>query len=179
MNTIHFTPFPTLMTERLILRQMTEDDLDEFYILKSDRRIVEPYGAQPKTYEQARAFLEKLNAYIRKDESIVWGIALKEENRLIGSICYWNMNDEGTKAEVGYELMVEQQGKGYMQEALEAVIQYGFQDMKLNRIEAVPNPKNFPSVKLLKRSHFIQGETFTEPDFNGKPVDRVLYFLEN
>lgn len=173
-----FTSFPILETKRLRLRPITTDDLDEFYILKSDPRIVESYDVKPKTYEQARDFLERLNEYIRKDESITWGIALKKENRLIGSICFWNFNPERSQAEIGYDLLVEHQRKGYMQEAMEAVIDYGFQMIKLHRIEAVPNPKNAPSVKLLERNGFIKGDSFTEPDLNGHQLDRVLYFKD-
>lgn len=180
MNKINFTPFPTLTTERLYLRQITVEDLNEFFILKSDERLLKCYDAKPKTYEEARQKLQALNNDITENESITWGITLKNENKLIGSICFWNISEEQSKAEIGYELMFDWQGKGIMQEAIKAVIEYGFHGMKLQLIEAIPNPSNLKSVKLLERNNFIWVANFTETDpSNGRILERVNYSLIN
>ncbi|MGE5630079.1 MAG: GNAT family N-acetyltransferase [Caulobacteraceae bacterium] len=180
MNNMNFTPFPILTTERLVLRQITIEDLDEFYILKSDERLLKGYDAKPKTCEKARQKLIRDNEGIARNEWIIWGITLKNENKLIGSICFWNISEEQPKAEIGYELMVEWQGKGIMQEAVQAVIEYGFMFMKLKFIEAVPNPNNASSVKLLERNSFIRGDKFFETDpSDGRLLERVTFILEN
>lgn len=180
MHNINFTPFPNLTTERLILRQIIDNDLNEFFILKSDERLLKNYDAKAKTYEGARRKLQELNDDITKNESITWGIALKNENTLIGSICFWNISEERSKAEIGYELMYDWQGKGIMQEAIKAVIDYGFYSMKLQLIEALPNPNHLKSVKLLERNHFIRGTNFTETDSaDGRILKKVFYSLKN
>lgn len=180
MNKINFTPFPKLETEHLCLRQITNKDLDEFFILKSDERLLKNYDAKAKTYEGARQKLQELNDDITKNESITWGITLKKENKLIGSICFWNISEEQSKAENGYELMYDWQGKGIMQEAIEAVINYGFHSMKLQLIEALPNPNHVKSVKLLERNNFIKGINFIEAYcYDGKILQRVFYSLKN
>ncbi len=178
MHGINFTPFPELTTERLNLRRITEEDLDEFFILKSDERLLVHYGAKARTYEGARQKLRELNDDIGKSESITWGIALKKDNKLIGSICFWNISVEQSKAEIGYELMYEWQGRGIMQEAVEAVIDYGFNGMKLQLIEALPDPDNLKSVKLLERNNFIRGTDFIETDSCGNRIQRAFYLLK-
>ena len=173
-----FTPFPDLTTERLALRQLSEDDLDQFFILKSDKRLLKTYDAKPKTYEEARRKLQELNRDIATNRSITWAITLKGRDHLIGSICYWNIAPEESKAEIGYDLLVDWQGRGIMQEAVAAVINYGFQGMALRRIEAVPNPDHARSIRLLERNHFIRGAEFAAADpATGRMLPRVLYSL--
>lgn len=178
MHGINFTPFPELTTERLNLRRITEEDLDEFFILKSDERLLAHYGAKARTYEGARLKLRELNDDVGRNESVTWGIALKKDNRLIGSICFWNISVEQSKAEIGYELMYEWQGRGIMQEAAKAVIDYGFGSMKLQLIEALPDPGNLKSVKLLERNNFIRGTDFTETGAGGNRIQRAFYLLK-
>ena len=170
MDKINFTPFPNLETERLILRQITFKDEKEFHILKSDERILEFLNTKPKTLDEARQFLKKINDGIVRNEWIMWGITFKNENKLIGSICFWNIVEEQSKAEVGYDLMPEYQGKGIMSEAIKAVIEYGFENMKLNLIEALPYSNNAKSIKLLDRNNFIRGENCKENDFSEEMI---------
>jgi ribosomal-protein-alanine N-acetyltransferase len=170
MDKINFTPFPSLETERLILRQITTEDLSEFFLLKSDERILRGYNAKAKTYEEARRFLQKINEEISKNEWILWGITLKNENKLIGSICFWNISEEQSKAEIGYELMPEYHGKGIMSKAMKPIILYGFEKMKLDLIEAVPYSNNLKSINLLERNSFIKGESFKEDDSTGEMI---------
>jgi len=176
MNKMNFTPFPILKTDRLSLRQITKKDLDEFFILKSDERLLKYYDAKAKTYGEARQFLDKINQEITENRWILWGITL-ENDKLIGSICFWNISEEQSQAEIGCELMADQQGKGIMQEAVKAVIEYGFKGMKLQTIEALPNQNNVKSINLLERSQFIRGENIKEIDASIQ--ESVSYFLAN
>jgi [ribosomal protein S5]-alanine N-acetyltransferase len=164
VNKMNFNPFPILTAKDLILRQIKIEDLNEFFILKSDERLLKCYNAKAKTYEEARRKLLQLNDDIEKNESITWGITLKNRNELIGSICFWNISEENSKAEIGYELMLNWQGRGIMQAAIKCVIKYGFNDMKLQTIEAFSNTNNSKSVKLLQRNNFIKKSNFYETD---------------
>jgi ribosomal-protein-alanine N-acetyltransferase len=78
---------------------------------------------------------------------------------LIGTICYWNLNYNEESAEIGYELMPDMQGKGIMQEAITAVIAWGFNEMKLETITAFPIGENERSVRLLEKNRFSYNET--------------------
>jgi ribosomal-protein-alanine N-acetyltransferase len=176
MDKINFTPFPNLTTERLILRQITTNDENEFHRLKSDERILEFLNTKPKTLDEARQFLNRINEGIANNEWILWGITLKDENKLIGSICLWNIAYEQSKAEIGYELMPEHQGKGIMSEAIKAVMEYGFENIKLDLIEALPYSNNTKSIKLLERNGFIRGGSFKE---NDSSEEMIIYEYRN
>jgi [ribosomal protein S5]-alanine N-acetyltransferase len=173
MNKMNFTPFPNLTTKRLALRQVKAEDENEMYILKSDKRIIKYVGYEAKTFEESRQYIHRINGDITKNECILWGIALKNKDKLIGTICFWNISEEDSRAEIGYELMPEYQGKGIMQEAAGAVIKYGFENMKLHSITAFPNPSNLKSVKLLERNNFIKGASFE----NEACFEQVTYTL--
>jgi ribosomal-protein-alanine N-acetyltransferase len=174
MINLNFTQFPALTTQRLILRQITDADINEFYILKSDERLLKGYHGKPKTYDEARLFLKRLNEEIKTGESITWGIALKADNKLIGSICYWNINSEESKAEIGYELMHDWHGKGIMREALKSVAQYGFDVMRLEVIEALPYSAHTASVKLLEKCGFLKVREFSDAGEDTKQSEFIL-----
>jgi [ribosomal protein S5]-alanine N-acetyltransferase len=183
MNNINFASFPNLTTERLCLRQIIDKDLNEVFILKSDERLLKNYYAKARTYEESRQKLQELNDDIIKNESITWGITIKNENLLIGSISFfnfYNINKKQSKAEIGYELMSDWQGKGIMTEAIKAVIDYGFHRMKLELIEATPYSNHLKSVKLLEINGFIRENNCTQINsYDGKTLQRVFYSLEN
>jgi ribosomal-protein-alanine N-acetyltransferase len=178
---IQFTPFPVLTTQRLLLRQLTMQDEKEIYDLRTDdsvNRYLDRLKA--RTIEDARKFIGKINASIGNNELIIWGICLKNDPALIGSICFWNIIKEKNKAEVGYELLPAYQGKGLMQEALAKIIDYGFNTMYLQNIEAFANVKNTQSAHLLEKLHFTR-DTLLENKLTGKEeyTNTIIYSLKN
>jgi len=151
----NFTPFPKIVTDRLILRQTTRDDCPEILFLRSNKQVNQFIKRQtPKNLEDAEAFLDKISKGIENNEIIYWGISLKYKTRLIGSICLWNFAAETKKAEVGYDLNPEFQNLGFMSEALKAVSDYGFKSLQLNTIEAFTHFENKNSIKLLEKNNF-------------------------
>ena len=83
-----------------------------------------------------------------------WAIQQKEESKLIGTISLWNFNEAKTIAEVDYELHPDFHHKGFMSEALESVIEFGFTKLELVTIEAFTDAKNINSQLLLKKFNF-------------------------
>ena len=165
------TTFPILATERLIMRQLEIQDDNEIFFLRSDERV-NKYLVAPiaQSAEEARAFIKKINTGILNDEWAYWGITLKNNNKLIGTICFWNISIEENKAEIGYVLHPDLQGKGIMQEAIHKVIEHGFEKMKLRTMDAVLNPDNARSIALLKRNGFV---------YKCESGDAVVYQLIN
>jgi len=153
----NFTPFPELKTERLILRQLTEDDTQEIFFLRTDegvnRYIERP---RPENINDARKFILKINNGIKQNEMIDWAITLKDAHNLIGTICLWNFSKDKTKAEVGFELKPEYQGQGIMNEALKIVLEFGFKRVALASIDAYTHKDNISSILLLKKNNFEQ-----------------------
>ena len=175
----NFTPFPTLTTPRLILRKITTDDVSELLVIRSDERIMK-YIDRPraKTNEDVIAFINLINNNEKNNDSINWAICLKDDPKLIGNVCFWRIEKENYRAEIGYVLHYDHWQKGIMNEVIKEVIKYGFQEMKLHSIEANINPDNEASAKLLEKNNFVR-EAYHKENyfFEGKFLDSVIYSL--
>jgi ribosomal-protein-alanine N-acetyltransferase len=86
---------------------------------------------------------------------IYWAITFNNQPNLIGTICLWNISDNGNIAEIGFELLPKFHGKEIMQEVLPIIINYGFETMGLNFIDGEVDPKNIKSIKLMEKNGFI------------------------
>jgi len=150
-----FAPFPILATERLILRQLIIDDEQEIFSLRSDGEINKYLNRQvSNTIEDARNFIKKVNENIKKNDSLYWAITLGDRNILVGTICLFNFSNENGKCEIGYELLTNFQGQGIMKEAAEKVIDYAFNTIKVQKIEAFLHRDNQRSINLLEKLLF-------------------------
>jgi ribosomal-protein-alanine N-acetyltransferase len=151
----NFIPFPELKTERLILRQLKESDSQDIFYLRTDegnnRYIDRP---RPKSIDDAKEFILETNNGIMQNEWIYWVVTLKNKHILVGTICLWNLSEDKTKAEVGFELKPEHQGKGIMSEALVKVLEFGFKRTALATIDAYTHYDNISSIKLLEKNGF-------------------------
>ncbi|RPD41532.1 GNAT family N-acetyltransferase [Chitinophaga barathri] len=165
----NFKPFPILTTERLTLRQLTTDDRQNIFALRSDTEINKYLDREPsKTIEDAINFINKVNDNIQKNNSIYWVITLTKTKTFVGTICLFDFSGEKNSCEIGYELMTKFQSQGIMKEAAEEVIAYSFQTLQFQKIVAVTHKENQHSIKLLAKFNFLQSpETNKEnPDFN-------------
>jgi ribosomal-protein-alanine N-acetyltransferase len=150
-----FPPFTNLTTERLFLRELQPGDAEEIFRLRSDETI-NTYIDRPRaiTLDDAVEFIQKIIALNENNESVMWAITEISDSKLIGTVLFWNIEPEHDKAEIGYELLPEYHGKGIMTEALEKVVVFGFEEMKLKTITACTNSQNAPSIKVLSRTGF-------------------------
>ena len=155
MLTLNFSPFPNLTTERLLLRKITIEDAEDIYALRSDDRVNE-FLDRPKalSVEDAGNFINQIRSRGSNNELLYWAITQKKNSKLIGTIVYWNISKEEYKGEIGFEMHPDYQGKGLMREAVEKVIDYGFNELGLQTIEAFPEAANEKSIILLERTHF-------------------------
>jgi len=174
--------FPVVETERLVLREITMDDAEWYMEHFSRREVVEGQGfPAPENLEAAKEELEKyIVGVFRERTGLRWGITLKGSRRLIGTLGFYRwVQPTGHMAEMGYDLQADRWGKGIMSEAMNAVIDYGFKRMKLNRIEATVMPSNPRSMRLLERLGFKKEGVFRERGFNekGEPVDDVMFSM--
>ncbi len=150
LNAPH-TAFPILTTEKLTLRQLVINDDQEILTLRSDREINKYLDRQiSETIDDARSFINK----ITESNSFYWAITLSGKNVLIGTICLFDFSDENDKCEIGFELLTNFQGQGIMKEAVEKVIDYAFNIIKVQKIEAFLHKDNQRSIKLLEKLSF-------------------------
>ena len=174
-----FNPYPTLTTERLLLRRIELSDANDLFILRSDERMMK-YLDRPraKTKEDAEKLVQIFEDLLIKNEGINWGITLKDNSRLLGTICFWKLQLENERSEIGYMLHSDFHRKGIMQEAITAVLNYGFNELKLHSVEANVNPENTASIKLLEKNNFVREAYFKENYFyHGKFLDSAIYSL--
>ena len=169
--------FPKLETDRLLLRKIEASDSDMILFLRSDatinKFIQRPEHRKTKTLSDALQFIKNITVAFEENKSISWGITLKDDPKIIGSICLWNFSEDLKTAEVGYDLSTEFQRKGIMSEAFQMVVAYGFQELKFKRIEAMTHMENENSRGLLeKNGFFITDKKDPDNDFN------IIYEIE-
>lgn len=161
MLNLSFTPFPVLTTDRLLLRKLTLEDAEEILVQRSHPTIQKFIKREPaKNIEDAKAWLEMVLKQEENNKSITWAIVLKGSTKLIGTICLWNIEEELDRAEVGYGLHPDHFSKGIMNEAMLAIAAYGFETMKLQRMDAYTHKDNVASRRLLAKNGFERNLDF-------------------
>ncbi len=147
--------FPTIATPRLKLRRLEPSDCREISFLRTDPEVNRwVQRSRAETQDKALAFIEKINRGFQENNMYYWCICLVPQKEMLGSICLWNFSEDRTIAETGYDLHPEFQGKGIMQEAMRAVLNFGFEHLALENILAYTHRENIPSRKLLERNRF-------------------------
>ncbi len=173
----YFSPFPNLETENLILTELNLNDAEDFHVLRSDPRIMK-YIPRPRAVkiEDSIAVIQNTMDLLPEGNNITWSIRMKGNKTVIGTIGFYRIQWENLRGEVGYILHPDFQGKGIMSETLQRILDFGFQILKFHTIEAVIDPENKPSEKILLRNGFIQEGYFKENFcFEGKFYDSVVF----
>jgi len=180
MLLVNFTPFPEIITKRLLLRQMTMEDAPQLQLLRSNEEVMQ-YINRPltKTLKEAQMWVGKIREALKNNEGITWSICLKGNSDVsIGNIGLWRIDKENYRAEIGYMLLPQFHNKGYMSEALKEVLNYGFKQMNLHSLEAQIDPRNKASEALLKKAGFVQEGYFKENYFiHGAFADTAVYSI--
>jgi ribosomal-protein-alanine N-acetyltransferase len=155
--------FPVLHTNRLVCRELTGADSEQLLSIRNNEEINRFIGrSSAQTLQQVRGFIDSRRLDWAEGRGVYWALELKSTGKLIGNICFWNLDYNAATTEIGYELLPAEQGKGLMTEAVDKVIAYGFETMQLDAMTAWSSPNNKPSVKLLERQGFIYAETIDE-----------------
>lgn len=175
MATVLFRP---LETERLYLKNISVEDRDFIFKQFSTDAVNEYlYDAEPfRNIEEA----DGLIGFFTQPEPRTlhrWILVLKDTGEKIGTCGFHNWNRENSSAEIGYDMQPEFWGKGYMSEALDAILAFAKDDMKVKQIHADIYPDNLASVKLAERHGFkFDGETSVFV-FRGKEYLHRVYML--
>lgn len=182
MLTLNFSSFPTLQTERLLLRAHLTTDAKLLFALRSNEEVMRYIDKEnPKNFKETEAKIKLMQDGFDNKTSIAWLIALKEKpNEMIGEIGYYRTDLANYRAEIGYMLHQDFWRKGLISESLKKVISFGFQEMKLHSISANINPSNDASRQILLKHGFEKEAYFRENYyFKGKFLDSEVYGLIN
>lgn len=169
--------FPVLETERLVLRQIIKDDAVNILEYLSDENVMKYYGLEPfRSIDEALEEIDWYQSVFDENSGIRWGITIKEQGIVIGSCGFLNMVPQHHRSEIGFELSKDYWGQGIASEALAAVIQYGFEQLNLQRIQALIEPPNIPSQKLVKKNGFIKEGLLRNYEFTGGKFDDLFMY---
>jgi RimJ/RimL family protein N-acetyltransferase len=146
---------PIINTSRLSLRSISAEDLDDFYNIYSNPEVMRYWSTPPlPNKEAAGKLISEIHEGFKRRELLKWGMALRSDNTLIGSVTLFHPDFTHRRSEIGYAMGRPYWGKGYMRETLRAVLDYAFNILNFHRIEADVDPRNAASVKTLERLGF-------------------------
>jgi len=146
---------PELDSKRVRLRQLGEADVADLFEIFSDPEVTRYWGSGPLSrIDDARTLLEEIEAGRRDQRFFQWGIVLKSDPRVIGTCTLYAWNREHRRAELGFALKPSLWGQGLASEAVDRVVDFGFDELGLHRLEADSDPRNTASIRILMKLGF-------------------------
>ncbi|MFZ6873982.1 GNAT family N-acetyltransferase [Undibacterium sp. Di27W] len=147
----------TLDTPRMTMRPLCLDDAPAILRMRSKPEVMRYMTTAPWTdIAQAIAMVERDQVAVLKGDMVRLGMIRKSDGMFLGSCILFHLDASCRRAEIGYDMDSSFWGQAYMHEALVALLDYGFSEMNLNRIEADIHPDNLGSAKTLERLGFIR-----------------------
>jgi [ribosomal protein S5]-alanine N-acetyltransferase len=169
--------FPIIETNRLKLRKVIKEDANDMFTYLSDKDVVNHMGLEPfLTVNEVYDEIGWYQSICEDGTGIRWGITFKDSGKVIGSCGFLNMKSKHHRAEVGFELSKDYWGKGIASEALDAVVKYGFLHFQLERIEALIEPANVPSQKLVERKGFLKEGLLRHYEYTCGKFDNLFMY---
>jgi ribosomal-protein-alanine N-acetyltransferase len=177
MLELNFSPFPSLHTSRLHLREVSLNDAEAMFLIRANKDAMRFVGKPlAKTIADAEELLGRMIEGVKNNEGLTWGITFKDNEKLIGTIGFWRIDKDHYRTEIGYMLHPDHWRKGIISEAMDAVIDFAFRELKFHSIEAQLTPENVGSVKVLEKAGFTKEGHFKENYFfEGKFSDTAVY----
>lgn len=147
----------TIDTPRLHLRPLCMDDAAAILRMRANPDVMRYMTTAPWTdIAQATAMVERDQAAMARGDLLRLGMIRKSDQTFIGSCILFHFDEECRRAEIGYDMDKTYWGQGYMHEALVHLLNYGFNDLNINRVEADIHPDNVNSARSLERLGFIR-----------------------
>ncbi|MBM7703445.1 GNAT family N-acetyltransferase [Metabacillus iocasae] len=147
-----YKEFPTLETKRLRMRKLTMEDAKDIFLYGSDNQVTRYVTWDThENIEESEKFVQYALAQYEKKQLAPWGIERKEDGKMIGTIDFVSWNKKHGSAEVGYAISREYWGHGYVPEALQTLLELGFNEMELVRISARCLKENEQSKRVLEK----------------------------
>ncbi|MFP3918596.1 GNAT family protein [Lysinibacillus telephonicus] len=166
-----------LYTERLHLRKMDVSDSQTLFKIWSDPDVTKFMNIENFHHEsQATEIITYLDQLASENKAIRYSIIELESNEIIGSCGYNSLDFENDKTEIGYDIAKNYWGKGYAPEAISTLLNYAFNSLNLNRVEAKVEPENLNSIKVLQKLNFtFEGTLRKAEKSKGRYVDLNIF----
>lgn len=163
-----------IQTNRLFLRNITDDDLSNIYKGLSHPEVIKHYGV---SFESIEATEEQMRWFKNPSQSW-WAICESSSDKFIGAVGFNAISIQHKKAEIGLWLLPEFWGKGYMQEIMPPVCNYGFDHLNLHRIEGFVETENTACRRSMRNVSFTHEGTMKDCEIkDGKFISVEIYSL--
>ena len=168
-----------LTTARLHLRPLVTTDADALFAIFSDAAVMRYWSTPPWAHRaQADELIAAETAAMATGQHLRLALARRDDGVLVGTCSLFAFHAASRRAEIGYALARAEWGAGLMAEALDALVAYAFEDLRLHRLEADIDPRNTASAKSLARLGFIaEGHLRERWIVSGEVSDSALYGL--
>jgi ribosomal-protein-alanine N-acetyltransferase len=180
LNNSFFDEFPVIeLDDNFILREQSINDYQDFFEYFADKEVSKYILSNiPASLAEAKDEMHYWISLYNRRISVYWAIADRNTNRMIGAIGFNEWNRFNNRAEISYDLSKVYWRKGIMGKAMAKVLEFGFNTMNINRIQASTLLVNKPSWKLLKTAGFNREGSLKQYRLhNGKYFDIEMYAL--
>ena len=172
------TEFPILKTERLLLRQFVDTDLEKVFKGLSHPEIIKYYGVSYQTLEATKEQMTFFSDLEKNGTGIWWAVCSIDNKTFYGAGGLNSLNKEHKKAEIGFWLISDFWGKGIMKEAMPLICNYGFNNLGLHRIEGIVETENKNCKNAIAKLNFKHEGTMKECEVkNGKFISLDIYAM--
>ncbi len=154
--------FPILSSSRLLLRQFTPDDTEKVFEGLSHPEVIKYYGVHFDSLEATKEQMTWFADLEKNGTGIWWAICRKGDGQFIGAGGLNNLEKDHQKAEIGFWLLPDYWGQGYMQEAMPLILDYAFNALKLHRIEGFVESNNENCKRAMAKLHFVHEGTMQD-----------------
>lgn len=168
--------FPNLESERLLLRQISAKDIQNVFKGLSDKEVTKYYGVSFDTLEATNEQITWYKELEQNQTGIWWAVCSLDNQVFYGATGFSSLSKEYKKAEIGLWLLQDFWGKGFMQESFPLICDYGFNELRLNRIEGFVDSENKNCKNALEKLNFTYEGTMRECEIkNQKYINIDIY----
>lgn len=168
--------FPIIKTERLLLRQFEENDLQNVFKGLSNPDVIKYYGISFDSLEATKEQMAWFAQLEKSETGIWWAVCSLDNKTFYGAGGLNNLNNEHKKAEIGFWLLTDFWGQGIMTEAMPIICSYGFNNLGIHRIEGSVDSDNINCKKAMAKLNFQYEGTMMDCEIkSGKFISLDIY----
>jgi [ribosomal protein S5]-alanine N-acetyltransferase len=155
MLAFDFSTFPTLITPRLVLREIVPGDAAALYNFLSDPEV-QKYDVDAPWCDISESYrwIEEYHKWFEEKKAIIWGVVVKDENRMVGRMAFMFWEKRYESADLGYTMARPYWRRGIATEAVRAMLQFGFESMRVHRVNVDTRMDNLGSLLLMQTLGF-------------------------
>jgi ribosomal-protein-alanine N-acetyltransferase len=169
---------PALTTRRLKMRQIDAADLPNIFKGLSNPDIVKYYGVRYDSLEATQDQMLWFAELEQKGTGVWWAVCDRKNGKFLGAGGFNNLEAAHQKAEIGFWLLPEYWGKGFMKESLPVICQFGFEQLNLHRIEGFVEAENTNCKRAMAKLDFVHEGTMKDCEVkDGRFISLDIYAM--